>query len=43
MAVASFIMIQHRNKMIIRAIGLLLAYLAAGIALKVFYMFSSSG
>jgi hypothetical protein len=41
MAVASFIMIQHRNKMIIRAIGLILAYIAAGIALKVFYMLSA--
>ena len=41
MAVASFIMIQHRNKMIVRAIGLILAYIAAGIALKVFYMLSS--
>jgi hypothetical protein len=41
MAVASFIMIQHRNKMVIRAIGLILAYIAAGIALKVFYMLST--
>jgi hypothetical protein len=40
MAIASFIMLQHRNKMIIRAIGLILAYIAAGIALKVFYMLS---
>jgi len=38
MAIASFIMIQHRNKMVIRAIGLILAYIAAGLALKVFYM-----
>ncbi len=43
MAIASFIMIQHRNKMIIRAIGLILAYIAAGIALKVFFMLSPKG
>ncbi len=42
MAIASFIMIQHKNKMVIRAIGLILAYLAAGIAMKVYYMLSPS-
>jgi hypothetical protein len=42
MAIASFIMIQHRNKMIVRAIGLILAYIAAGLALKVFLMFNPS-
>jgi hypothetical protein len=39
MAIASFLMIQHKNIMIIRALGLILAYVAAGIALKVFYLF----
>ncbi len=43
MAIASFIMIQHHNKMIIRAMGLILAYIAAGIALKVFFMLSPTG
>lgn len=38
MAIASFIMIQHKNKMVIRAVGLIMAYVAAGLALKVFYM-----
>ncbi|MCK5454312.1 MAG: hypothetical protein KAJ16_08120 [Calditrichia bacterium] len=42
MAIASFIMIQHRNKMVIRAVGLILAYIAAGLALKVYYMLSPS-
>jgi hypothetical protein len=42
MAIASFIMIQHRNKMIIRAIGLILAYVAAAIALKVFFMLNGT-
>jgi hypothetical protein len=42
MAIASFIMIQHRNKMMIRAIGLILAYIAAGIALKVFLMLNAA-
>jgi hypothetical protein len=39
MAIASFIMIRHENKMVMRAVGLILAYIAAGLALKVFYMF----
>jgi len=38
MAVASFIMFQHKRKVFIRALGILLAYIAAGIALKVFFM-----
>ncbi len=38
MAVASIIMIQHKNKTLVRAIGLVLAYIAAGIALKVFFI-----
>lgn len=42
MAIASFIMIQHRNKMMVRATGLILAYIAAGIALKVFFMLSAT-
>jgi len=40
MAIASFMMIRHRNKMVVRALGLILAYISAGIALKVFYMLS---
>lgn len=38
MAVASFLMLQHKNRNIVRILGLMLAYLAAIIALKVYYM-----
>lgn len=38
MTVASFIMLQHKNRNIIRILGLMLGYLAAIIALKVYYM-----
>ncbi len=38
MAIASVVMLSHKNKVTIRAFGLVLAYIAAGIALKVFFM-----
>jgi len=38
MTVASFLMLQHKNKDIVRILGLMLGYLAAIIALKVYYM-----
>lgn len=40
MAVASFIMLQHRNKNIVRILGLIMGYLAAIIGLKVYYIIS---
>ena len=38
MAVASFIMLQHKNRNIVRILGLMLGYLAAIIGLKVYYL-----
>ncbi|MEJ2635637.1 MAG: hypothetical protein P8184_10140 [Calditrichia bacterium] len=40
MAIASFIMYQHKNRMLVRALGIIMAYAAAGIALKVLFMLS---
>ncbi|MFQ5583489.1 MAG: hypothetical protein ACE5GL_03535 [Calditrichia bacterium] len=42
MSIASFIMIQHRNRNIVRVLGLILAYVAAAVALKVYYMVSGA-
>ena len=40
MTVASFILLQHKNRNLVRIAGLLLGYLAAIIGLKVYYMLS---
>jgi uncharacterized membrane protein YozB (DUF420 family) len=40
MTVASFIMLQHKHKNLVRICGLLLGYMAAIIGLKVYYMLS---
>lgn len=40
MTVASFILLQHKHKNVVRIAGLLLGYLAAILGLKVYYMLS---
>jgi len=40
MSVASFIMIQHKNRNLVRVFGLILAYVAAAVGLKLYYMIS---
>jgi hypothetical protein len=40
MTIASFILLQHKHKNLVRMAGLMLGYLAAIIGLKVYYMLS---